>query len=102
MMASAADIHALVRQARRWSTAALQDREPLIAVLHANYGAAYAFALRQIASDAEIRAAAGVDGKTLEDAVVRVQDAATRRLVERCSAARPATPLGIVFERIET
>ena len=34
-------IQIMVRQAARWSTAADQDESPMIAVLHANYGAGY-------------------------------------------------------------
>ena len=36
----------LVRQAARWSTAAKQDKNSMIAVLHANYGAGYLWALK--------------------------------------------------------
>ena len=38
----------LVRQAARWSTAAKQDNNSMIAVLHANYGAGYLWALKDI------------------------------------------------------
>lgn len=88
-----ATIRALFRQTVRWATAAKQDREPLVAVLHANYGVAYALALRQVASDAEIRAVTGHDGKALEDRVVAVQDAATARLAGRCPRGAPRTVL---------
>ena len=37
----------LVRQAARWSTAAKQDKNSMIAVLHANYGAGYLWALKR-------------------------------------------------------
>src|SRR5207237_6958 len=38
-------VQILTRQAARWSTAASQDNNPLIAVLHANYGAGYLWAI---------------------------------------------------------
>ena len=34
-------VKSLLRQSARWTVAARQDKNPLIAVLHANYGAAY-------------------------------------------------------------
>jgi hypothetical protein len=77
----------------------MQDEEPLIAVLHANYAADRIFALREVASDAEVfevSAADGdpVDARSLEDAIKRVQDEVTRRLVVRCPSVQPAGPLG--------
>ena len=37
----------LVRQASRWSVAAQQDKSPMIALLHANYGVGYLWALQE-------------------------------------------------------
>ena len=34
-------VNKLLRQTARWSTAAKQDNNSMIAVLHANYGAGY-------------------------------------------------------------
>src|SRR5436190_24372456 len=39
-------IRGIMRQAGRWSTASEQDTNPLIRVMHANYGAAYLYALQ--------------------------------------------------------
>ena len=47
-------IETLIRQASRWSVAAQQDDSPIIALLHANYGAGYLWALKDIATDQEI------------------------------------------------
>ena len=49
------NIQKLTRQAARWSTAAAQDDSPLIAVLHANYGAGYLWALKDIATAKQIK-----------------------------------------------
>jgi hypothetical protein len=89
-------IRLLVRQAARWSTAAQQDASPLIAALHANYGTSYASALRQIANDERIRAVTGIDAAAFEDEIARVQDAATRRLVEACPALAPPGRLAVI------
>ena len=40
------NINTLIRQAARWSVAAQQDESPIIALLHANYGAGYLWALK--------------------------------------------------------
>jgi hypothetical protein len=87
-------IRALVRQAARWSTASAQDDAAMIAVLHANYGAGYLWALKDIASDAEIRAASGIDVERFTREIVQAQDNATRRMASLCPEyAPPATYL---------
>ena len=56
-------IKTLVRQSARWSTAAQQDNNAMISVLHANYGAGYLWALKDIATDQEITSATQIDIK---------------------------------------
>ena len=51
----------LVRQTARYSSAALQDKSPLIALLHANYGTGYLWALKSIATNDEIRNITKID-----------------------------------------
>jgi len=77
-------ITVLARQSGRWSSAALQDENPLIANLHANYGAAYIFALRQIASDKDILRVTGKEAKRIEDEIVAVQDISAKKLINAC------------------
>ena len=54
-------IRILVRSCSRWALASLQDTSPLIAVLHANYGAGYLWALQEIFTDSQIRDATKLD-----------------------------------------
>ena len=56
----------LVRQTARWATAAKQDKNILIAVLHANYAAGYLWALKDIASDEEIETVTNTKVSILE------------------------------------
>lgn len=79
-------IKTLVRQAARWSTAANQDQNVLIAVLHSNYGAGYLWALKDIATDQEIYDATGIDVLKFRDEIIKIQDTTTRRLAELCPA----------------
>ena len=51
------EIKTLVRQAARWSSAAKQDENPMIAVLHSNYGAGFLWALKDIATQEQIEKA---------------------------------------------
>ena len=83
------DIRKLVRQSARWSTAAEQDESPMIAVFHANYGAGYLWALKDLASPIEISLAAGIDVNKFENEIVRVQDRATRRAISKCPSFGP-------------
>ena len=74
----------LSRQAARWSIAATQDRSPMIAVLHANYGAGYLWAMKDIATSEQIKDATGIDMQRFEREITRIQDAATRQMVRAC------------------
>lgn len=76
----------LLRQSARYATAAQQDASPLVAVLHANYAAAYFYALKDIASEGEIHNATGVDVKKFREHITGVQDQVTRRVNEACPA----------------
>ena len=82
-------IQKLVRQAARWSVAAEQDENPMIAVLHANYGAAYLWALKDIAADSEIEKVTGINLEKFENKIVTIQDFATRRMAQLCPSYAP-------------
>ena len=74
----------LIRQAARWSLAAEQDESPLIAVLHANYGAAYLWAAKDLLTSVEISRIAKMDSRDFEKKIVDVQDMATKRMSSLC------------------
>ena len=74
----------LVRQSARWSNAAVQDKSPLVAVLHANYGAGYLWAIRDIASDQEVYDATGIDIHEFMAKILAVQDTATKKMASVC------------------
>lgn len=75
-------IQTLIRQAARWSAASLQDKTPLIAVLHSVYGAGYLWALKDIVTDDQI--AQFVDPKKFETEITKAMDVATKRAVAAC------------------
>lgn len=77
-------IEKLVRQSARYAVAAQQDASPVIAVLHANYAAAYFYALKDIASESQIHNATGIDVKKFKEHVTNVQDMVTRKTAEKC------------------
>ena len=77
-------IKTLVRQASRWSTAALQDKNIMIAVLHANYGTGYLLALKDIATSEQIYEAASIDILKFEEEIVSIQDKINKRMMEEC------------------
>jgi hypothetical protein len=82
-------IKILVRQTARWSTAAAQDDNPLMGVLHANYGAGFLWALKDIASEAEIEQAAGINMNMFEKAILDTQDKATKKAIRACPSFGP-------------
>jgi len=77
-------IEKLVRQSARYATAAQQDASPVIAVLHANYAAAYLYALKDIATESQIHNATGIDVKKFKERITNVQDMVTRKTSEKC------------------
>ena len=77
-------IQKLVRQAARWSVAAQQDESPIIALLHANYGAGYLWALLDIASDVEIYRSTGINIKKFTKKITDIQDQTTKRVSAVC------------------
>jgi hypothetical protein len=78
------NIKILFRQANRWSNASQQDKNPLIATLHANYGVGYLLALRDLYNDDEISKITGVDSRTFSNKIVSIQDKATKNMVKLC------------------
>lgn len=84
MSQNADKIKTLIRSCARWSLASLQDKSPLIAVLHANYGAGYLWALTEIFTDYEIKTTTGLDIIEFSERVTYIQDIATKRLIGIC------------------
>ena len=79
----------LVRQAARWSTAAKQDKNSMIAVLHANYGAGYLWALKDIINTDIIEKNTGIDMMKFEDEIVKIQDNVTKNMAKLCPKYAP-------------
>lgn len=80
-------IKKIIRQAARWSTAAEQDANPLIRVLHANYGAGYLWALGDAGvTPDQINQAmgSGFNYNEFRDYIVNVQDSASRAAITTC------------------
>lgn len=85
-------IKILIRQAARWALAARQDKNVMIAVLHANYGAGYLWAVKDIATDQEIVSATGIDVIKFRDHITATQDFATKRMAKLCPKYAPSEP----------
>ena len=82
-------VQILVRQAARWTTAASQDENPMIAILHANYGTGYLWALQDIATDDQINRYTNIDFQKFKDSITKVQDKVTKKMVEVCPKFSP-------------
>ena len=79
----------LIRQAARWSTAAKQDNNSMIAVLHANYGAGYLWALKDIINNNIIEKKKGIDIMKFENEIIKIQDEATKKMAKLCPKYAP-------------
>jgi len=73
-----------MRGSARWALASKQDKSPLVAVLHANYGCAYLWALKDVFNDYEIRSATGIDVIQFQNKITDIQDTATKRMTNLC------------------
>lgn len=75
-----------IRQISRWSSAAKQDGNDLIAVLHANYGAGYLYNMKELFSEKEIEEVLGSEEKRkqFESEIINIQDIATKKAVDKC------------------
>lgn len=79
-------IQKLIRQISRWASAAKQNGANLIAVLHANYGAGYLYAMQSIFTQKEIEEVLGSEEKRkkFENEIISIQNFATRKAVKDC------------------
>jgi len=77
-------INTILRGSARWAAASLQDKSPIVAVLHANYAAGYLWALKDSFSDIDIQRATGIDVIKFQKKIIDVQDKSTQILVKAC------------------
>lgn len=91
----------LITQASRWAIASNQDQNPFIANLHANYGVGYVSALRQVASDQEIKKIANIDAKEFEDKITNYQRRASQKLIKECPKIIPKNSELVYLSQLE-
>jgi len=82
-------VRTLARGAARWSTAATQDQNALIAVLHANYGAGYLWAINDIVTSSDFERMTGHDYIKFRDSIINAQDVATKKAISVCPQFGP-------------
>lgn len=78
------NISTLTRQASRWLTASEQDENPLIALLHGQYGMGYLWAISDIATPAQFNKATQLDWKEFKTRAIKVQKKLNERIVQVC------------------
>lgn len=77
-------INKLTRQSSRYGIAAVQDKNPLIAVLHANYAAGYLWAIKDISTTKQFKNATGKNFLEFEKKIIEIQDNITKKLATLC------------------
>ena len=82
-------IRIFVKESSGWALAATQDKTPIIATLHANYGAGYLWALKHLATGEQIKNATGIDILEFEKEITKVQDETTMKLAKLCPKYAP-------------
>jgi hypothetical protein len=76
----------LIRQSARYAHAARQDKDILIALLHANYGSGYLFAAKDIFPESVLISlfSSYKEYKEFELGIITIQDEVNRRTVNTC------------------
>jgi len=82
-------IKKLTKKCARLSVSAQQDTNPIIAVLEANYSAAYLSAIKEIADDSQFKLATSLDFTDFENNITNIQDTVTQKLLATCTAVAP-------------
>jgi len=84
-------IHNLVKSAAQWNARALQDTNPMVGLMNANYAVAYFNVARSLGSDADVEKKA----KISVDAFTRDLEATQSKFMHTLSEACPAVaPIG--------
>lgn len=78
-------VRRLVKEAARWGTLSAQDTNPLISLIHANYGLAYARVCRELMSESDIARMLHVDLSEMIFMLTEQQE----RSMQQCSQACP-------------
>jgi hypothetical protein len=89
-------IKKLVRQASRYLFSSKQDSEPMISILHANYGWGYLMALDDLFTSDEILKASGVSISFLRSQAEKIQEDAVKRSIVKCPQYAIDDPLAII------
>lgn len=87
------NIKTLITQSARYSLAAKQDKNDIIALLHANYGAAYLYAVRDIYRDSDIERYANIDILDYSKKIKQIQREVTMRVASKCKIINIDTEL---------
>lgn len=77
-------IRQYLKSSARYSIAAEQDDNLIIAALHASYGAAFLWALKEVSSIEYIESLTGVDMKKFELGILKIQENVFKKLSKKC------------------
>jgi len=82
-------IKKLLNQSSRWGIASAQDKNPFVKNLHGNYAMGYLIALRDIASDSEIKRITSVDILDFQKDIITIQREAAEEIFKICPGIIP-------------
>jgi len=77
-------IQQFLKSSARYSVAAEQDDNLIIAALHTSYGAAFLWALKEVAPIEYIESLTGVDMKEFELNVLKIQENVFKKISKEC------------------
>lgn len=77
-------VRAILRGSSRFALASLQDKSPLIALLHANYATGYFWALKDSFTDQQIYEITGLNILEYQNKITDIQDSITKKILNLC------------------
>lgn len=89
---NATNVTGLVRAAKQWLDASMRDSNPVAAVLHVAYGAAYLHAARSLMTDEDIQMSTGFEVDKLVTIFERQEKLAVERLNPQSTRVPPFRP----------
>lgn len=79
----------MLRAARKWNTAATQDKNDLLALMHHGHAKAYLHAVRDMMPDGEIARVYSVDAKKLLQSIEKTEQKLYRRIAQKSPGLVP-------------
>ena len=74
----------LFKKSAKFAINAQQDTTPFLAVMHANYAHGYLQAIKELATEKQLKVITGIDIEKFEEHILSVQESVTQKVIQKC------------------